>query len=366
MTAEGFSQTYGADGFHHIVVIKGLLPFTTYYYSCGDATDGFSPVNTFITARAAGDTTPFTINIIGDMGISNSENTIAALNATSESTEFLWHIGDISYADDRIELNYESTWNSYMNSVQPFVSKKGYMTLPGNHEATCSEALPFLCTEKHRNFTAYRYRFRMPYEESGAINNMWYSFDYGQVHFISFSSETDFPGAPEGPGTYLNGGPFGDQLAWLEADLQKAVANRKNVPWIFAAAHRPVYSSNGYSQAVTDAFEPLLTKYGVDMYFAGHVHWYERLWPMKNAATVQKNYINPTVPVYIINGCAGNTEGHTTSSNNPDWMAVVNSADYGYGQLTVVNATVAEWKWYKAATRELGDSITLVKDSHLF
>jgi hypothetical protein len=67
-----------------------------------------------------------------------------------------------------------------------------------------AQALPFACAEAHRNFTAYLHRFRMPFAESGAVNNMWHSFDYGLVHFVSISTETDFPGAPEGPGTYLN------------------------------------------------------------------------------------------------------------------------------------------------------------------
>lgn len=51
---------------------------------------------------------------------------------------------------------------------------------------------------------------------------MWrrHSLDYGGVHVVSISTETDWADAPEGPGTYLNGGPFGDQLTWLHNDLQ--------------------------------------------------------------------------------------------------------------------------------------------------
>jgi hypothetical protein len=107
----------------------------------------------------------------------------------------------------------------------------------------------------------------------------WYSFDYAQVHFIAVDTEVGYPHSPEGPGTPMNGGPFGDQLAWLEADLKKAVANRAQVPWILVAGHRPYYSSTGES-GVWDpsrpAFEPLFLKYNVDIVYWGHVHWYER------------------------------------------------------------------------------------------
>lgn len=37
--------------------------------------------------------------------------------------------------------------------------------------------------------------------------------------------------------TFLPGG-FGDQLAWLKADLAKAAAQRDQYPWIIAAGHR--------------------------------------------------------------------------------------------------------------------------------
>lgn len=47
------------------------------------------------------------------------------------------------------------------------------------------------------NFTAYNARFRMPSPESNGTLNMWHSFNYGPVHFISIDTETGFEGAPE-------------------------------------------------------------------------------------------------------------------------------------------------------------------------
>ena len=38
----------------------------------------------------------------------------------------------------------------------------------------------------------------MPSKESGGVANMWYSWNYADVHFVSIDTSTDFPDAPEG------------------------------------------------------------------------------------------------------------------------------------------------------------------------
>jgi hypothetical protein len=96
------------------------------------------------------------------------------------------------------------------------------MTCPGNHEASCHDYGNFECPDSLKNFTAYRNRYRMPGLESGGAGNMWYSFNYSSVHFVSVDTETDFLFSPEGRGTLWNAGPFGDQLGWLENDLKQA------------------------------------------------------------------------------------------------------------------------------------------------
>ena len=224
------------------------------------------------------------------------------------------------------------------------------------------QVLPFECPMQHRNFTAYRTRFRMPWAESGGVNNMWHSFDYGLVHFISISTETDFAGAPEGPNTWINAGPFGNQMQWLVNDLQKAVANRANVPWIIVGGHRPVYSSRGVTQAVHDMLEPLLLQYNVDFYFCGHVHWYERMYPVAQGNVLQKDYNNPASPVYIVSGSAGNVEGPPPAGSSQPYTAYLNRKNFGYGRLTVHNSSSATWSYYRADDQmNLDDQITVTK-----
>jgi len=232
--------------YNHHVVLQNLTLNTRYYYICGDVQGGFSDEFSFVTAIAQ--PRPFIVNIYGDMGLTDGENTRTQVINQLSDVDFVWHVGDMSYVDDDIlGWQYEEVWDEFMNQIQPITSVRPYMVLPGNHEAECHflGCLPFSKTfYTLRNFTAYRHRFRMPCDESGGTENMWYSFNYGQAHFVSISTETDFPGSPEGQGSLANDGPFGDQLGWLEADLARAdsPAERAVRPWVFVSGHRPIYS----------------------------------------------------------------------------------------------------------------------------
>ena len=50
------------------------------------------------------------------------------------------------------------------------------MTTPGNHEL-------------YYDFETYKKRLPMPYLESNSTDPMYYSFDYGIVHFIAMNTE---------------------------------------------------------------------------------------------------------------------------------------------------------------------------------
>jgi predicted phosphodiesterase len=72
------------------------------------------------------------------------------------------------------------------------------------------------------------------------------------------------------------------QLSWLESELKKSTEQ-----WKMAYFHHPMYSSGGRHGSevdLRDQLEPLFLKYGMDVVFAGHEHFYERIKPQKGIA----------------------------------------------------------------------------------
>lgn len=73
-----------------------------------------------------------------------------------------------------------------------------------------------------------------------------------------------------------------EQLAWLEKELAGAGSD-----WKIVFFHHPIYSSgerHGSDESLRKQLEPLFTKYGVDVVFTGHEHFYERIKPQKGIA----------------------------------------------------------------------------------
>jgi 3',5'-cyclic AMP phosphodiesterase CpdA len=67
------------------------------------------------------------------------------------------------------------------------------------------------------------------------------------------------------------------QLDWLENELKNSGSE-----WKICFFHHPLYSSgekHGPSLELRKVLEPLLMKNGVDVVFAGHEHFYERIKP---------------------------------------------------------------------------------------
>jgi acid phosphatase len=240
----------------------------------------------------------------------------------------------------------------------------------------------------------------MPGHESGGVGNMWYSFDYGLVHFVAISSETDFPSSPEysflqetdgktdkptEQQTYVtDAGPFGyikgsyesneayEQWQWLKNDLKSV--DRSKTPWIICMGHRPMWSSqvDSYQRDVRRAFQALMVEHGVDMYLAGHIHWYERLYPLERNGDIDEDSIvnkntyktNPGKSMtHIINGMAGNIESHSELDGDPrlNITAVLDKTHYGFSKLTVHSKTKLTWQMVRGDGQGIRDELTLVK-----
>ena len=111
---------------------------------------------------------------------------------------------------------------------------------------------------------------------------------------------------------------------------------------------------------------------GVDAYFCGHIHWYERMWPLGLNQTIDQSAIvnNHTYKLntgnsiaYITNGQAGNIESHGEpgKSDNDSITAYLNYEVYGMSKLTVENATYAKWEFIHGGDGEVLDYVWFTK-----
>lgn len=212
------------------------------------------------------------------------------------------------------------------------------------------------------DFESYRQRTFMPGVGS-AKDKMYYSFDYGSVHWAMMNTESpiDTPDITK------------DQVAWLEADLAaaNAPAARATHPWVVAAGHRPFYCSNPGNKVQCTTFagilrnlaESALVSNAVDLGIQCHEHSMEATYPVSKSVPTSTNYTDPTAPVYVVNGAAGNREGNEEPSGQQPWSAW-HSREFGFGRVTVAGPGSLTYEFVAANGTSL-HSVELVKTTGL-
>lgn len=318
----------------HRVILTQLEPGQKYIYHCGGL-KGWSGIFFFRAMKYGQNWSP-KLAVYGDMGNVNGRS-VPRLQEGAQRGLFdaILHVGDFAY---NMETDNARMGDNFMRQIEPIAAYIPYMVCPGNHE----EAY---------NFSNYKSRFSMP--KNGDGENMFYSFNMGPAHIISFSSEVYY--------YYVDYRSIDYQYRWLKKDLQEAnlPENRAKRPWIIAMAHKPMYCSNsddpgmcnnksnlvrvGMPLEPTKGLEDLLCNYGVDIYFSAHEHSYERILPVydylvMNGST-KKPYENPRATVHIVTGSAGNVEGQDPFMQLPVQYTAFHSDDYGYTLTTIRNKT---------------------------
>lgn len=225
------------SGLQWMATFTGLEPDRLYCYSL----DQLSERAGFRTAPApfVGASTRFVV--FGDSGRAGARQDAVKEQLHTVPFDLMLHTGDVVYGDASLARYEEDFFDPYaelLKSVPVFPTS-------GNHEYQNARGAP------------YREVFALP-ENGGAEGvERWYSFDWGDVHFVALDTEQ-----------------LGDaQRAWLTRDLASSP-----LPWKIVYLHRPPYSSgyHGSSRAVRDAFSRIFMKHGVQVVFAGHDHDYER------------------------------------------------------------------------------------------
>jgi hypothetical protein len=353
--ATGGVRTYttgGWLGFIHSCVMTGLIPGMTYYYRVGSDDYGWSKNFTFNTLPLTIGTPlrPLRIASIADMGFGNySRTTVNSLAALAAACwiDLVIHNGDVSYADGD-----EQHWDFFWRQIEPIASRVPYMTTPGEHE-------------RWSNFSAYKARTWMPLPGDGyPFGGMYYKLQVGPIAFLMMNSETALGTADLDK----------LQLQWAKDQLRIINYNRQQTPFIIPVHHRPLYCTTpdradcdyGAAYLRMEA-ENLYMSQRVDMVLNGHLHGYERTWPVYNENVTSRTYKNPISPFYIVNGAGGNRYGNELPNQDQPW-SVFGSAEVGFAVLTAMSSSLTRMSsltidFHQSMNGTLLDSVTLIKQT---
>jgi hypothetical protein len=235
---------------------------------------------------------------------------------------------------------FEYVWDMYGRQNSQISRVSPYFTVEGNHEGAW-------------NFTAYLFRYGP---------SSWWSQDVGLAHLISMSSEKD----------YSEGSP---QYAWLQQDLEAANSNRAQRPWIIMMAHRPLYASDTFEfdQArpgakMQSTIEPLAERYGVDLFMAGHHHFFDRTFPVVNGTikmgpgsskSAFQCHNSTCGTVNVCSGLGGSFYPEFMVNPEPTW-SVTRFVHYGYSRIALTNSTLTH-DFIKAEDNNVIDTFTISK-----
>ena len=258
------TKSVGGSRTEHEVRLTGLSSNRKYYYSVGSSSTRLASGSNFFfrTAPLSDDDEPMRVWVIGDSGTANSNarrvrNGFLAYNGSSYVDVWLM-LGDNAYVDGTDAEYQAAVFDTYSSILRQSIL---WPTL-GNHDGSTASSTS--------QTGPYYDIFTLPRRaEAGGVasgTEAYYSFDYGNVHFVCLNSY-DVDRSPNGP-----------MLRWLENDLSQ---NTKD--WLIAYWHHPPYSK-GVHDSDREIFlidmrenaNPILEAHGVDMVLCGHSHSYER------------------------------------------------------------------------------------------
>lgn len=259
----------------HRVHITGLRPGNTYHYqvSIVPTTAGATrlelpviPIHTPPTAVR-----PLRFVVYGDSRSGHAIHAQVVQAILDEDPDLVLSIGDL------VERGTEdSDWDRFFAVATPLLQRVPFFMAPGNHEyARRGQGAVNLFKIWNRHFppqtvpggsnTPPSHVMATPRPpvagEPEAGPRGFYSFDIAGVHFVALDS---------------NQLRNGEQLRWLEADLERIRPKRPRALIVFM--HDGPYSTgwHGDNSTLIRDYVPVLERNRVNMVFSGHDHDYER------------------------------------------------------------------------------------------
>ena len=267
---------------------------------------------TFRTRLPAGDDAPFTFAAYGDSQSRDPARLRAIHDQISQlDPAFALLLGDNAY-NDGVHREFDVRLAPQLNpEAADWVAGHVDYFAFGNHDIRTDDG----------RASEENYAVPIPVEgvtapaalPAGEPAEHNYSFDYGNVHFLTFDTNSiEDPERLEG------------LLDWVEADLAASDAR-----WKIVFAHRPIApvpdkdvdpNVGSYQEISTTLIEA-----GVDLYLVGHSHTFQWSYPMVVGddgqigfvADTDKDYVQGTGLIEVVAGVGGNSLRGGTFSEFP-------------------------------------------------
>ena len=264
VTAPGESYE---GGYLYIAEITGLEPGKKYRYKCGVKGE-WSRAKKFQTAPPDDASASFTFSFLCDSRSQPEPRRNVVNMLRNKGADLIIDAGDLVSSGHE-----QDQWDEWFDDMEDIISNIPFMCVVGNHE---------------KNSKLYYDQFAFPGQE------LYYSFDYGNTHFVGLNSEIAVNGT---------------QAEWLESDLEKARGN-PDIVWIIAYFHQPVFTASSHEGRIdiAEKWGPTMDKYHVDIVFCGHNHCYERTSALLSNGTITnrgQHLVDPSGTVHITSGGAG-------------------------------------------------------------
>ncbi|MCX8482413.1 MAG: metallophosphoesterase [Crocinitomicaceae bacterium] len=258
--------------------------------------------------------------VMGDIGAETLDQKKLAYQAFLAKPDFVAVPGDIVYEYGLISEYRTKFWPVYnankMDSLgAPIMRSIPFVTAVGNHDADSRDL------DKTPDALAYYMYFSQPLngllgKEGGPILPILkgsdinkqaflnaagshypmmtnFSFDYGNAHWTVIDSNT-----------YMDWTDM-TMLNWVTKDLEAS----KDAKWHFVMFHHPGFNSSRehYEQQQMRLLAPIFEKGKVDIVFNGHVHNYQRSYPItfvpdKKGTLLVGGKDNKTIRGRVVNG----------------------------------------------------------------
>ena len=274
---ENFFTDDGEENFQYIASVENLLPNSNYEYRIVDgeqATDFFALKTSDKKFKAIifPDSQSADYNVWGNVAKIAFEK--------NPDANFFVNVGDI--VDNGED---SSQWRAWFNQISAQMKILPFAPVMGNHET-------YNRNWKVREPVAYLNYFAVPDNGFENFSRRFYSFDFGEAHFVILDSQWDELGKEI----------IEVQKNWLREDISQTTKT-----WKIAFIHKDVlqYRINGRPERqegfsdVGENFMPLFEELNFDAVFTAHLHTYRNRGKLKNFQA------DDTGTLYILTGLSG-------------------------------------------------------------